>query len=154
MSYQSKNKMGRAVCWLLFLCYIAALVYFLFFSEAHGRTGDGRFRYNLVLFQEIFRFIKYRAILETETVVLNLAGNVIGFMPFGFLLPLLSEKERRLLMIVLLTFELSLVVEVLQLFTGRGSFDVDDLMLNTLGGALGYGCYCVFARLSRSGSRR
>lgn len=153
MSERTKSKTERAVCWLLFLCYIAALVYFLFFSESYGREGNGTFRYNLVPLQEIMRFWKYRAILGNETVILNLAFNVIGFMPFGFMLPLLSEKDRRFVIVFLLTFELSLVVEVLQLFTGRGSFDVDDLMLNTLGGVVGYGCYCVFARLSRGGRR-
>ncbi len=153
MSSHKKNETGRAIFWLLFLLYIAALVYFLFFSERYGRTDDGNFRYNLVPLQEIVRFIKYRSIMGTETVVLNLAGNVAGFMPFGFLLPLLSAKERRLIMVLLLTFELSLVVEVIQLFTGVGSFDVDDLILNTLGGVLGYGCYCIFAALHRKGGR-
>lgn len=150
MSYNKTNKAGRGVCWVLFLCYIGALAYFLFFAEDYGRSDDGNFRYNLVLFQEITRCIKYRAILGNEVVLMNLVGNVVGFMPFGFLLPLLSVKERRLVMVLLLTFELSLVVEVVQLFTGVGSFDVDDLLLNTLGGILGYGCYGMFARLSRS----
>lgn len=149
MGKQSAKKTAGPVCWILFLCYIAVLVYFLFFSEKYGRSGDGSFRYNLLLFQEITRFIKYRAILGNEAVCLNLLGNVAAFMPFGFFLPLLSERERRLLMIVLLTFELSLVVEVVQLFTGRGSFDVDDLLLNTIGGMLGYGCYHIFAVLRR-----
>lgn len=149
MSYKKTNKAGRMVCWLLFFCYIGALAYFLFFAEEYGRTGTGTFRYNLVLFQEIKRCIKHRAILGNQVVLMNLVGNVAGFMPFGFLLPLLSVKERRWIMVFLLTFELSLVVEVLQLFTGVGSFDVDDLLLNTLGGLLGYWCYCMFARLSR-----
>lgn len=149
MSKQSAKRSSRPVCWILFLCYIAVLVYFLFFAEEYGRGGDSSFRYNLVLFQEIKRFIKYRAIIGKEAVFLNLLGNVAAFMPFGFFLPLLSEKERRLLMITLLTFELSLVVEVVQLFTGRGSFDVDDLLLNTIGGMLGYGCYHLFAAVRR-----
>lgn len=149
MSYKKTNKAGRAVCWVLFLCYIAALAYFLFFAEDYGRSEAGKFRYNLVLFQEITRCIKYRAILGSEVVLMNLVGNVVGFMPFGFLLPLLSVKERRWIMVLLLTFELSLVVEVLQLFMGVGSFDVDDLLLNTVGGLIGYWCYCMFARLSR-----
>ncbi len=153
MSYKARSKTGTGICWFLFLCYIGALVYFTFFAEEYGRAGTGRFQYNLVLFQEITRYIRYRAILGTDVVILNLAGNIVAFAPFGFLLPLLSVKERRMIMILLLSFELSLVIEVVQLFTGRGSFDVDDLLLNTLGGMLGYGCYCLFARMSREQGR-
>jgi hypothetical protein len=47
---------------------------------------------------------------------------------------------------VLYSFELSLVVELLQLVTKVGSFDVDDLMLNTLGGLFGFFVYCAAAR--------
>ena len=151
MSRQSKNNGWRAFCWVLFFAYIGILVYFLFFAEKYGRTDTGRFRYNLVLFQEIIRFMRHHSVLGLETVLLNLVGNIVGFMPFGFFLPLLSQKDRRLVMVLLLTFELSLVVEVVQLFTGVGSFDVDDLLLNTLGGVLGYGMFCMFVRLSKNG---
>ncbi len=141
---------ARVVGWIFFIVYIAALVYFLFFAEGYGRVIDGAMHYNLEPFREIKRFLIHYDVLGWQAVVLNIIGNVVGFMPFGFFLPLLSAKERRLLMVLLLTFELSLTVEVIQLFTGVGSFDVDDLMLNTLGGVLGYGCYHLFSNLSKS----
>ncbi|MEH7611196.1 VanZ family protein [Gottfriedia acidiceleris] len=69
----------------------------------------------------------------------NLAGNIIGFMPFGFLLPLIVKKYDNLKSILKATFILSLTYELLQLLLFQlGSFDVDDLILNTLGGGLGY----------------
>jgi len=68
----------------------------------------------------------------------NLAGNIIGFMPFGFILPVLSKRFFKFKTITLATFSLSLTYETLQLLFGFGSFDVDDLILNTLGGILGY----------------
>jgi glycopeptide antibiotics resistance protein len=68
----------------------------------------------------------------------NLAGNIIGFMPFGFLLPVLSKRFFKFKTITLATFCLSLTYETIQLLFGFGSFDVDDLILNTLGGMLGY----------------
>ncbi|MDX1807277.1 MAG: VanZ family protein, partial [Paenisporosarcina sp.] len=68
----------------------------------------------------------------------NLTGNVIGFIPFGFLLPLLLNKFHSFKKIGLATFCLSLIFELLQLIFRIGSFDVDDLILNTLGGMIGY----------------
>ncbi|WP_309484822.1 VanZ family protein [Bacillus aquiflavi] len=68
----------------------------------------------------------------------NIVGNVIGFAPFGLMLPLLSKKFRRLKVVLLATFCLSLTFEIVQLVFHFGSFDVDDLILNTLGGVLGY----------------
>ena len=133
----------RFVCWALFVAYMILLAYFLLFAEEYGRGtfGSGTFHYNLKPFREISRCVFHWETLGLPYVLLNLLGNVVGFMPFGFFLALLSWRERRMLMILLLSLELSLFIEVIQLFTGLGSFDVDDLMLNTLGGLLGYLCY-------------
>ncbi|MBP0723730.1 VanZ family protein [Bacillus sp. RG28] len=68
----------------------------------------------------------------------NIAGNIIGFMPFGFILPLLSKRFFKFKTITVATFSLSLTYELIQLVFGFGIFDVDDLILNTLGGMLGY----------------
>jgi glycopeptide antibiotics resistance protein len=68
----------------------------------------------------------------------NLVGNVIGFVPLGFILPLLSKRFLSLKAVIAAAFSLSLTYEIVQLLFGLGSFDVDDLILNTLGGILGY----------------
>ena len=139
MTHGQKRWVRRAG-WILFLIYLVLLVYFLFFAEEYGRqgTGTGEYRYNLVPFEEIRRFWIYRQQVGVSAAFLNLAGNVIGFMPFGFLLPVMAARMRHFRVTVPLGFLLSLSVEVIQLFTRVGSFDVDDLMLNTLGVVLGY----------------
>ena len=68
----------------------------------------------------------------------NLIGNILGFIPFGFLFPLLSQRFQKLKVVVIATFSLSLTFELIQLTFHFGSFDVDDLILNTIGGTLGY----------------
>ena len=68
----------------------------------------------------------------------NLAGNVVAFMPFGFFLPILWQKSGKLLYVTFWSFSFSLVVETIQLVYKVGTFDVDDLFLNTLGGIFGY----------------
>ena len=118
--------------------------YFLFFAEIMGRTNLTRtYHYNLVPFLEIKRFIIYRKKLGMTAVVVNLLGNVAAFLPFGFFLPFLSQKNRSFAYVTLISFEFSLLIECIQLVSKVGSFDVDDMILNTLGGSLGYLCFWV-----------
>ena len=134
----------RAFAIVLFFLYFAVLFYFLFFSEEMGRTYSEReYHYNLIPFHEIKRFIHYYEVLGMEAVLLNLLGNVAAFMPFGFFLPIFSGRCRNILNTILYSFELSVLVELIQLITKVGSFDVDDIILNTLGGALGYVVYKI-----------
>ena len=66
--------------------------------------------------------------------MLNIVGNVLMFVPVGLLLPLAVGTRWRTS--TLLCAGLSLVIELVQLVQGR-SADIDDVLLNTLGGALG-----------------
>ena len=129
----------RLVSQLVFILYLGVLFYFLFFSERYGRTDvSDEYHYNLVLFREIKRFYRYREILGMKSVMINLAGNVAAFMPFGFFLPVLWPKTGKLLSVAFWSFSFSLVVETIQHLYKVGTFDVDDLFLNTLGGIFGY----------------
>lgn len=129
----------RIVAWISFVGYLILLAYFLFFAEVMGRTFSERsYHYNLVPLKEIRRFITYRETLGNMAVFLNLAGNVIAFIPFGLFLPLLARKYRNFWHVVVLSFDFSLLVEIIQLISKVGSFDVDDILLNTIGGAIGF----------------
>ena len=129
--------------WVLFVLYLIALTYLMFFAESLGRTGNAQaeYSYNLELFKEIKRFYIYREQLGWKAVVLNLGGNVAGFMPFGFIFPIISRRGKRWYNTFLLGFFLSFCIEITQLVFKVGSFDVDDLLLNTIGGILGFLCY-------------
>lgn len=140
--HSMQKKKRRAAAVLLFLIYFGVLFYFLFFSESLGRTFSERtYHYNLVPFREIKRFITYYKVLGMSAVLLNIAGNIAAFIPFGFFLPIFSKRCRCFWYTALYSMELSLFVELLQLVTRVGSFDVDDLFLNTIGGMLGYIVY-------------
>ncbi|WP_018931195.1 VanZ family protein [Gracilibacillus lacisalsi] len=66
--------------------------------------------------------------------------------PLGILFPILSTKRKESLLIIGIPFFLSLTIEVIQLVTQLGVFDVDDLILNTLGGFLGFRLLTVFKK--------
>lgn len=153
MKEQNKKRIAKAA-WLLFYIYIISLCYFLFFSERYGReTVMKDYHYNLEFFKEIKRFITYRRQLGFETFLVNILGNVLAFTPFGFLLPLIDRKYRNFIYSTMLCFLFSLCVELLQLFLKVGIFDVDDIMMNTIGGIVGYIAYLIFNLIRRMFTR-
>lgn len=139
MELSTRNaRIVRALGKVLFVLYIFFLVYFLFLAEWYGRTGTvEEYRYNLELFREIRRFITYREQLGMFAVFANLLGNILIFVPYGFFISMAAER-RGFFKTLFFSFGLSLCVELVQLATRVGSFDVDDILLNTIGGILGY----------------
>ena len=140
-----KKNRHRKHAFVLLILYLVLLTYYLFFAEAMGRTPDSHseYSYNLVLLKEIKRFIVHREILGYKAVVLNLAGNVAAFMPFGFILPEVWDQLNKWYTITFLGFLFSLGIEIAQLTARVGSFDVDDLLLNTIGVMIGYFVFIV-----------
>ena len=135
---KKQAKRVRILGKILFILYIGFLIYFLFLSDWYGREGVmDEYRYNLELFKEIRRFIVYREQLGAFAVFSNLFGNILIFVPFGFFIAMASSS-RSFFKALFNSLGLSLCVEVLQLVTRVGSFDVDDILLNTIGGVLGY----------------
>lgn len=93
MSIENKKKL-RALCLVLFILYSISIVYFLIFSDMFGRGhGYEEMRYNLTPFLEIKRFVKYRSYMTTTSVMLNLVGNVLAFVPFGMLIRWVRGKK-------------------------------------------------------------
>lgn len=153
---QKQVKKLRTMGKVMFVLYIFFLLYFLIFSDWYGRTGiSAEYRYNLVLLKEIKRFIEYREELGAFAVFTNLFGNILIFVPYGFFISMASSA-RGFFMTLFYSFGLSLCVEVFQLLTKVGSFDVDDLLLNTIGGVLGYIFFtiCNMIRRQHNGRRK
>lgn len=133
-----RTKTHQKVCWVLFFGYLLMLTYFMFFSDGFGRSEYTEYRYNLILFKEIRRFYAYRELLGMKAFLINTVGNVVCFMPFGFILPIITDLGKKWYNTFLLSVLLTLSVETIQLVFRVGSFDVDDMFLNTVGGAAGY----------------
>ncbi|SET84286.1 VanZ like family protein [[Clostridium] aminophilum] len=133
-----KRELHQRISWALFFAYLILLVYIMFFSDALGRGPHEDYSYNLVPLREIRRFYEYRKTLGFGAFFLNTYGNVICFLPFGFILPIITKIGESCFTTVLLSFMLSLSIETAQLAFKVGSFDVDDMILNLLGGLVGY----------------
>ena len=145
-----KTRALRAFGKVLFLLYVGFLIYFLFLAEWYGRTGvSEEYRYNLELFREIKRFIIYRDQLGAFAVFANLAGNILIFVPYGFFISMAS-RSRGFFKTLFFSMGLSLCVEITQLFSRVGSFDVDDILLNTVGGVVGYIIFLICNAIRRN----
>ena len=142
------NKKRMIFWWVCFLAYLLLLGYTVFYS--FGREENADYRYNLTLLQEIGRYYYWGIRTGNwHLFILNVLGNVCVFVPLGIFLPKLFAKCQNPLLTILFSFELSLCVEIIQLITKVGSFDVDDLLLNTLGGLCGFVIYTIYRGIKR-----
>ena len=101
---------------------------------------------NFTLFKTIRMYIDYSYKLNSFE---NLVGNIVVFVPFGFLLPYVMKRGRNFFVMLLNAFVLVLGIEVFQLFSAFGAFDVDDILLNCLGAVLGYLGYLIYEAIRR-----
>lgn len=149
MNAKTRNRI-RIFGKICFILYIGFIIYFLIFSDWYGRvtTGMEDYHYNLILFKEIKRFWEYRHQVGLFAMFTNLFGNVLIFMPFGFFLPMAS-RYRSFFATLFWSFILSLGVESFQLVSKVGCFDVDDLLLNTIGGIAGHIVFVVCVLIRR-----
>lgn len=146
---KKENKTLVGIGMVLFVLYVLLLFYYLFVAERVGYAFEQRtYHYNLVPFKEIMRFWKHRQNVGMEAMFLNIFGNVIGFLPLGVFLPVLFRRCQRGSVTILLCFEFSAVAELIQLVTKVGCFDVDDLILNTFGGCIGYLLFVIYKTIA------
>jgi len=105
------------------------------------RSASNHYMINLKPFETISYFLQFDR-FNTSIWVVNLIGNIAIFVPFGVLLPIIFGKRLRKSFYIF--FLGVLLLESLQLLTRRGSFDIDDFILNSVGFLLGYGLFRIF----------
>ena len=134
----ANKKDNKLAMWVCFIAYLLLLGYAVFFSSGFGREEHADYRYNLTLFQEIGRY--YHLGMNKGNwylFITNVIGNIVVFMPVAIFLRILVKRCKSVFYTILLCLEFSLFAEIVQLVTKVGSFDVDDLLLNTFGGICG-----------------
>ncbi|ABK87706.1 conserved hypothetical protein [Bacillus thuringiensis str. Al Hakam] len=118
--------------------YFGNLTYFFETGDWHSIHGG---LINLVPFRSTIRYLTEFDSYNIDIVLMNTLGNVIIFIPFGFLLPLLFKQINNVKMASKIFIKFILLIESLQLLTFTGVFDIDDIMLNMLGALIGYGSF-------------
>jgi len=131
-------KSRKLVYYLLFLAYIFYLLYLVFFSKDYGRNiihND----FNLIPFKSITQFISNPA--DFRVFWVNIIGNIAAFLPMGFFLPLVISRLNNIYRTTVLVLLISIIIEINQFIFKVGVFDLDDIILNTIGGLIGF---CIY----------
>lgn len=133
LSYLLKSKenfcLYKELLNLFFVVYILCLFQVVTFQDVSSFGTN-----NFIPFKEILRYN-----FGSRLFIKNIIGNVVMFIPYGFFISYYgkSNKWKGALLLVLIA---STVIECTQLAIGR-VFDVDDILLNVVGGMLGYLIY-------------
>ncbi len=162
ISIDTSQKSTRAILWIIMILYMAILTKLIIFKRPLGylkrhfaklshhyswestKANMNNGNLNLKPFATIKMYLT--ANMQAEYAINNLVGNIAGFIPLGILLPLLFSKLRSATATILVVLLMSFCFEIFQLLGMVGVCDVDDLILNTLGGAIGY---CIFLLLKK-----
>ena len=93
-------------------------------------------------------FWSYKAIAEgTKELATEVFWNVVLFIPIGILFMLLLTCKHKCVIIVIIGFLLTSVIELIQLIFHRGLFEFDDIFHNTLGTVIGIGIYLLMVKI-------
>ena len=113
--------------------YTIFLVYMMFYGC--GRHPEYGFL-QLNPFQSIKYFLNYHQFFS-ERFMVNILGNILVFIPFGWL-GILDKRLNKLPLLLFLFISWISAIELTQYYTVRGTADVDDVFLNTFGMLIGY----------------
>lgn len=144
--YLDNNKPMKINLYIFFGLYLILLITLTLFDSLWLRNGFNfsgfdniQDRINLVPFKTIMNFVKeFDSMYSTSQIMLNLFGNVCAFMPMALFLLLLFKRQNKAFQFVITLILMILGIEFLQLITGSGRFDIDDLILNLFGAVLVY----------------
>lgn len=129
--------------------YVLPVIFALYIMAVYHVTGAGTI-YEAVTVR--FEDLKYHVNLIPFSRQINVMGyllNIVMFLPLGFLVPLIWKRMGNISYIVLTGLAFSLLIELSQLLSSRGT-DIDDLILNTFGAVLGFLLYKVWDKLTKS----
>jgi glycopeptide antibiotics resistance protein len=140
---RKQTTIGREVGLWLFFIYLLAVIHLTFTPFQVWPAYLAR-NATLIPFVETIGMFQY----ERLTISLyNIFGNLVMLVPFGFFLALIFPRTRKLRTIVLYSFCLSFFIELLQWVWAIRVFDIDDIILNTIGGGLGFLLFLFAQRL-------
>ncbi len=153
MKKESTNNQLVRVLFFLYLLFVLKVIVFKYPLERlieiasaweKGVILEGLKHANFTLFKTIRMYVEYAYKLNSFE---NLVGNVVVFIPFGLLLPCVMKRGGNFWILLLNGLLLICGIEVFQLFSAFGAFDVDDILLNGIGVVLGYLIYLICRRI-------
>lgn len=146
---------SKLVIQFLLLSYSIFLIYGWFLLPGRMQAEPQEQRFYLIPSQTTLKMARQAIRSEDyapfywRLFLWNVAGNIAWFLPLGFLLPWEIKRLRRLRNLALFAFLFSLAAESLQYVFAVGIFDIDDVILNTLGAVLGWVGFFYFTERTK-----
>ncbi|WP_375372917.1 VanZ family protein [Clostridium sp. CF012] len=140
LSHGKKEKILIGL-YILFFMYLCLMIWEVFIGP-YRSYSDVR-RYNLYPFKTIMEFLLNTTKYNFRVIFINLAANIITFIPLGFFISLLFRRSCKLINITLSCMLIIICIELGQFILNVGVLDIDDIILNTLGCVLGFMIYKV-----------
>lgn len=132
---QKTEKIIVVLCWLLMPIYL----FFVIKLTLKGRHSA----YRVMVIQPFWEYRKLYSSTRKYYWVKQIFNNIIMLLPWGLMLSFITEKVRSVKRMIIAGLSLSVCIEMTQLVTRRGIFELDDLFNNTLGALLGFGIYLL-----------
>ncbi|MEK4511941.1 VanZ family protein [Paenibacillus sp. FSL K6-2524] len=126
----------KLLTWMIFIGYSTCLIYWMF--RGFGRSSHAELRFNYIPFTTIWSYIMNVNQQNITTTIVNLVGNIGVFVPFGVLMPSIFKHLRKYPVFSIYFISSILILEFMQTFLKVGSGDIDDVILNFVGGSIGY----------------
>ncbi|WP_102273890.1 VanZ family protein [Cytobacillus massiliigabonensis] len=130
--------------WTMLIFYLFLLIDLLFLSRGSYRS------INLTPFETIRSYIHVDDGIGTKLVDVNVWGNILMFVPAGIYLMIFKGRAINTFFVIC---GLSLGAEIIQYLFAIGASDIDDLILNSLGGLIGIVIYLVLEKVLKNGHR-
>ena len=131
---------------------LIAYVLLLFVLTVVGRDKRDDDIVCFVLFGDLYFIISNGHPWYFDNIILLNLFNVVLFIPCGLLSGSLIQPKRRWITLIICV-AVSALIEVVQLFTKRGVFDVNDIMYNTVGSLIGWGLYNISCKFTRNNNQ-
>ena len=151
------TKLHRRVMIGVLLVWLLAVMYLMFCGGLSYSYGGDYGQYllhhiELVPFESTQNYLDMLRLdrINPDIVARNIAGNIVMFVPLGFLLPCITDRFAKLKFTLSGAVLLAFVLEALQLLTLRGSFDIDDIILRSVGAMLGFAVWHIIFRFLRA----
>ncbi|GAB6988840.1 VanZ family protein [Paenibacillus pini] len=145
---RSEYSLWRGLCLCVISIYALCLLYWMFIGFGRTRHTSGPLNYNVIPFETIRLYVKSMNKLPNHLWIINILGNIGVFVPFGVMLPNICKPMQSWFRMTIAFVPCILLLETMQMLLRVGSFDVDDVILNTLGMWIGLLIYSLFRRAS------
>ncbi|MGN1305224.1 MAG: VanZ family protein [Oscillospiraceae bacterium] len=148
-----RKKICNIILGITFIVYLGILFAGLFLKKDYSWSVFlSKRELNIIPFKTIYHYI---TLLSADDIKLriqakiNFLGNIGLFLPLGVYLSFSKNSKQTIIRV----FLFSLVAEIIQLILNLGTFDIDDIILNTIGGFIGAVAMMFLMRLIKNPDR-